>query len=85
MAWDFTCINTISDSYLLETAKEAGKGAFAAERKKDRKYQRLLPNYYFVPIAVETFGAWGQRGLKFIKEIGEKIRKKQMIKMQPNI
>jgi hypothetical protein len=27
-------------------------------------------------IAVETFGSWGQRGLKFIKEIGKKIQEK---------
>ena len=29
-----------------------------------------------MPIAVETFGAWGQKGLKFIKEIGRKITEK---------
>ena len=57
LTWDFTCVNTISDSYLLECAKEAGKGAAAAEMKKDRKYERLLNNYCFVPIALETFGA----------------------------
>ena len=46
------------------------------EMKKDRKYERLLNNYCFVPIALETFGAWGQTGLKFIKEIGRKITEK---------
>ena len=35
-----------------------------------------LANYIFVPIAVETFGSWGPRGLKFIKEIGSKIKEK---------
>ena len=29
-----------------------------------------------VSIAVETFGSWGPTGLKFIKEIGRKIREK---------
>ena len=29
-----------------------------------------------MPIAVEAFGAWGQKGLKFIKEIGRKITEK---------
>ena len=28
----------------------------------------------FIPVAVETYGAWGQQGLKFIKEIGRKMR-----------
>ena len=26
-----------------------------------------------MPVAVETFGAWGSQGLKLIKEIGRKI------------
>ena len=76
LTWDFTCVNTISDSYVLECAKEASKGAAAAEYKKDRKYESLLENYIFIPIAVESFGSWGQRGMKFIKEIGRKIREK---------
>ena len=32
-----------------------------------------MNNYHFIPVAIETFGAWGQEGLKFIKEIGKKI------------
>ena len=35
-----------------------------------------MNNYHFIPIAIETFGAWGQQGLKFIKEIGKKITQK---------
>ena len=27
-----------------------------------------------VPIATETYGAWGPQGLKLVKEIGKKIR-----------
>ena len=34
LTWDFTGINTISDSHVLECAKEPGKGAEAAKRKK---------------------------------------------------
>ena len=84
LTWDFTCINTISDSYILECAKEPGKGAEVAKRKKFRKYDKLLNNYHFIPIAVETFGAWGQEGLKFIKEIGKKITQKTSDKNATN-
>ena len=35
-----------------------------------------LANHIFVPIAVKSFGSWGPRGLKFIKEIGRKIKEK---------
>ena len=28
----------------------------------------------FIPVAVETYGAWGTQGLKLIKDIGRKIK-----------
>ena len=46
------------------------------EYEKDITYEKLLRKYIFVSIAVETFGSWGPRGLKFIKEIGRKIQEK---------
>ena len=61
---------------MLECAREAGRGASAAENRKERKYEILLRNYSFIPIAIETFGAWGKIGLKFMKEIGQKITEK---------
>ena len=39
-------------------------------------YDKLSRNYIFVPIAVETFGSWGPKGLKFIKEIGKEDSRK---------
>ena len=57
---------------VFECAKEADKAAIG----KDVIYEKLLRNYIFVPIAVESFGTWGPRGLKFIKEIGRKIQEK---------
>ena len=74
--WDFTCVNTVKDTFLFECAKESGKAAIGGEKRKDRTYEKLLRNYIFVPIAVETFGSWGPRGLKFVKEIGRKIQEK---------
>ena len=74
MAWDFTCIDTICDSYVLDSAREAGKAAKIAESKKNNKYKDLENNYHFIPLAVETFGSWGPEGLKFVKEVGEKIQ-----------
>ena len=66
----------MKDTFLFECAKEAGKTAIGGEKKKDGHYEKLLRNYIFVPIAVETFGSWGPKGLKFIKEIGKKIQEK---------
>ena len=64
-------------SYPSQCAKEAGKAVIGGEKKKNNHYEKLLRNYIFVPIAVETFGSWGPKGLKFIKEIGKKIHKRK--------
>jgi hypothetical protein len=32
-------------------------------------------NYHFVPIAIETWGPWGDDAKKIINEIGQKIQK----------
>ena len=52
------------------------KAAIGGQKRTDVTHEKLLRNYIFVPIAVETFGSWGPRGLKFIKEIGKKIKEK---------
>ena len=50
--------------------KKVGKVAFEAEKEKDRKYAPLTDNFHFEPICVETMGAWGAKGHKFIKNVG---------------
>src|SRR5271154_1257933 len=42
--------------------------------KKKRKYDFLLDRHIFVPVAVETSGVWGKVGLKFVRQVGERIR-----------
>ena len=36
-------------------------------------YLSLCTTYLVVPVAMETLGAWGPSGLKFIGEIGKRI------------
>ena len=38
------------------------------------KYEELQKDYYMVPVAVETFGAWSPEGARLIKTIGGKIQ-----------
>ena len=73
LIWDFTCCDTLCESYVKSSSKCAGSAANLREDQKTSHYKDLT-NYYFVPVAVETYGAWGSRGLKLIKEIGTKIR-----------
>ena len=51
-----------------------GKVAAAAEENKIEKYQNLPPGHFFVPITIETLGAFGQRLLALLKELGNRIR-----------
>jgi len=48
-----------------------------AEGKKRAKYGELTRSgdYLFVPIAVETLGAWGPAALEICDEIGGRIRR----------
>ena len=41
--------------------------------KKATKYAPLAMAHEFVPIAIETMGTWGARGLSFINEVGRRI------------
>ena len=57
-----------------ETSLEAGKAAQQAESSKFNTYRELSNNYTVIPAAVETIGIWGPIGLKFISEIGARIK-----------
>ena len=67
LVWDVTCPDTL-------TSKEAGKAAEKAEKEKIQKYQELANKYIVMPGAFETLGSWGQSSLKFIQEIGERMK-----------
>ena len=72
LIWDFTVADTLCDTYVKNSAKQA---CSAAEIRKDQKskHYKDLSNYHIVPIATETYGAWVSQGLDLIKEIGKKI------------
>ena len=73
LIWDYSCADSLCATYVKSSSKQAGAAANLRENKKIEKYSSLS-NYYFVPVAVETFGSWGSSGLKLIKEIGKKLK-----------
>ena len=73
MVWDYTCRDTLAQSHVAGTSKEAGKAAQEAKTTKRNIYRELSTNYNVIPIAMETMGSWGPSGLKFVKEIGSRI------------
>lgn len=73
LVWDFTCVDTLASSNLPFSRQEGGKLASFAEEKKRRKYSTLSREVTFIPVAVETLGAWGQEADLLIRAIGRRI------------
>ena len=73
MIWDATCPDTVAPSYVARSAVEAGTAAHASESKKITKYLALADKHDFVPVAIETMGTWGERGLAFVNEVGRRV------------
>jgi hypothetical protein len=75
LLWDFTCRDTLAQTYLPATSQRAGAAAALAQKEKHRRYhQDVAALYIFCPVAVETLGTFGEEALQFIKELGRRIR-----------
>ena len=74
LLWDVTVADTLCASHVNRCSKYPGAAAEKLESNKFTTYRELLDNYYFVPVGIETFGAWGPEGHKLIKEIGKKLK-----------
>jgi len=75
LVWDFTCPDTLAPSHLNRSSTAAGSAAVLAEGKKRAKYSQLVNSgqHIFVPIAIETLGAWGPAAQEICAEIGGRI------------
>ena len=71
--WDTTCVDAFAPSYRSLSVHAAGAVAAKAEAVKEEKYSDLLHTYNFVPITVESSGAFGPRSLAFVKDLGRKV------------
>ena len=58
LAWDVTVPDTYAASHIQATAISAGAAAEKASDNKRVKYNYLATTHIFVPIDVETSGAW---------------------------
>ena len=73
IARDYTNKDTVCQSYVGKTSKEAGKAAEVAEKAKLNHYNELSADFKVIPVATETFGSWGSMGLKWMRQIGDRI------------
>src|SRR6267154_2736094 len=73
VAWDATTPDTLATSHLANTKLSAVAAAASAAQLKSRKYDELTRTHIFVPVAVETLGAWCQEGHSWLEEIGRRV------------
>jgi hypothetical protein len=63
----------MAPSHVKQCALASGAAASVAEGLKRSKYAELSTTYDFVPIAVETMGAWGADAIALTAELGGRI------------
>ena len=73
LAWDWTTSCTVAPSNLSISLKGPGETAASKEKAKCKKYAELMDTFHFVPIASETFGAWGPKTRGFLTELGKQV------------
>ena len=71
--WDIAIPDTFANSYIGDTSTRATAAADRAAANKTAKYTDLAKTHHFVPMAVETGGAWNELALEFITELGRRI------------
>jgi hypothetical protein len=73
LVWDFTCTHTLAASFINRAVLGQSIVATDAETRKAAKYSSLAANYFFVPIAIETFGAVGLEASAFFSDLGRRL------------
>lgn len=76
LVWDATCVSTVAACHLSRSIHSSAAAAEDAACRKRQKYAALEAQYLFVPIAVETLGAWGTEARVLIRQIGQRITEK---------
>ena len=73
VTWDVTVPDTYANSYIADTATTASVAANRAAENKTAKYQELAKTHQFASIAIEPGGAWNEKAVEFISEVGRRI------------
>ena len=74
LVWDATCHDTFAKSNLQHSSIQAGAVAEKAAAIKCRHYADLRSSHYFVPLAFESSGVFGQDALSFFKDLACRSR-----------
>jgi len=73
LTWDITVVCPLAESYIGDSAMNAGSAAEAAATRKAAKYAGLERTHIFQPVAVETLGTMNASAYVFLTGIWRKI------------
>ena len=73
LPWYVTVTDTLALSYVHLSAISAGNASENAASKKVSKYEQILTNFDFSPLAFETMGPINSSGLAVIEQLGRKL------------
>jgi hypothetical protein len=74
LVWEVTIVDTLADSYVLETSEVSGFGAEMACKRKHSKYSSIISsNYIFKGLAFKTLSPWCKDAIDFINVIGKQL------------
>jgi len=66
-------VDTFAPSHYIVRAAKLGSVTTDTETDKCRKYNDLLDNYYFQPVAIETTDVYGKSTATFLSCIANKL------------
>ena len=73
LVWGATVVDTFAESHYIASSAIPGSVATDAETDKCRKFNDLLDNYYFQPVAIETTGVYGKSTAPFLSCLAKKL------------
>ena len=66
-------VDAFSKSHIIASSIESGSSAKSAKILKNRKYQGLVGNFHFQPVAFQTTDCCGPSTGSFVEELGRKL------------
>ena len=73
LTWDVTVVCPLAESYIGDSATNAGSAAEAAATRKAAKYAGLERTHIFQSVAVENLGTMNASAYGFLAGLGQKI------------
>ena len=73
LIWDATVVDSFSKSHIIASSIKSGSSAKSAEILKSRKYQNLVGNFHYQPVAFETTSCCKASTSSFVDELGRKV------------